>query len=87
MSTHSLEIALNVSDIPASGASRILRWFIDHVVNQPIPVENPSVYNLKADNFSTFFKDIHGRWGHGPGKDASYVGMVATGSGEKNNFF
>jgi hypothetical protein len=84
---YSFQVALDITDIPTSGASWILCRLVDHIFVQSIFIEHAFLYELETDNFRSFLKNIHRGWGHRSGQNATDVGVMAARCGKKNYFF
>jgi hypothetical protein len=89
-STHfaySFQVALDISDIPTSGASWVLCRLVDHVFVQSVFIEHAFLHEFETDDLRAFLKNIHRGWGHGPRQNTTNIGVMATRCSKKNYFF
>lgn len=57
--TYRLQVALHIANIPAPRAARVLARLVDHVLDETLPIEDPSVHDLKADDLCALLEDVH----------------------------
>jgi hypothetical protein len=85
--TYRLEIAFDVFDVATPRAAWILTGFVNHIFNQPLPVENTAIHDLEADYFSALFKEVDGGGRHRSRKDTANIGVMSPGSCEEDDLF
>lgn len=81
--TYRLDVTFDILDVPATRTSRILCWFFDHILVQPLLVKHAVVYDLQAHDFRTLFEYIHRGRRHRPRQYATDISMVSSGGSEE----
>lgn len=81
-----LQVALHVSYVSASRATRVLSRFLDHVLVKALLIKKAAVYYFKTDDLCAFLKDVDRCGGHRTRKNATNVCMMSAGSSKEDDF-